>query len=167
MDGMTDGIHGPGWWVGSDGSWHPPEEDFGADVPTRNHPARRVAVVILAVAVVGATTVGAWLGAGSGTTGPASAGPPLGELDAQVEQVLVGTGADQFDVTGVTGVVCGPATAWTPGHTFQCSVYASGQRKIGVYDGTVEPSPSSGGWRWSGTWYPILRHSTVRHSTTE
>ena len=72
MDGMTDDLHGPGWWVGSDGYWHPPDEEFDADVPKRNHPARRVAVVLLAVALVGATTVGAWLGGSSGGVGPVS-----------------------------------------------------------------------------------------------
>lgn len=161
MDGMTDEVHGPGWWVGSDGNWHVPEEDFDADVPARNHPARRVAVVLLAVAVVGATTVGAWLGSGAGSTGQTSAGPPTGQLETQIEQALVGSGHDQFGVTGVSGVICGSAITWTPGRTFQCSVFASSERKIGVYDGTVEPSPSAGGWRWSGTWYPILRHSTT------
>jgi hypothetical protein len=158
MDGMTEDVHGPGWWVGSDGNWHSPEEDFDADVPTRTHPARRVAVVLLAVAVVGATTVGAWLGGSSGGGGQTSAGPPLGELEAQIEQAVVGTGPNQFGVTGVSGVLCTPGIAWTPGHTFQCSVYASSERKIGVYDGTVEPSPASGGWRWSGTWNPTLHH---------
>jgi hypothetical protein len=159
MDGMSDDLHGPGWWVGSDGNWHPPEEDFDADVPRRAHPARRVAVVLLAVAIVGATTVGAWLGSSSGS--PASDGPPLAQLDAQVQQVVVGTGANQFGVSDVAEVVCGPAKAWIQGDTFQCSVYASGHRKIGVYDGTVEPSSSAGTWRWSGEWYPILRPATT------
>jgi hypothetical protein len=161
MDGVSDDRRGPGWWVGSEGNWHSPEEDFDADVPKRNHPARRVAVVLLAVALVGATTVGAWLGGSSGGTGPVSSGPPLGELEAQVEQVVAGTGAHQFGVPGVTDVVCGPAISWTPDHTFQCSVYASSHRKIGVYDGTVESAPPSEGWRWRGAWYPAGGPSTA------
>ncbi len=157
--GMNDDQHDPGWWVGSDGHWHAPDEDFNADVPKRSHPVRRVAIVLLAVAVVGATTVGAWLGAGSQTSGPATGGPSLGVLDAQVEQVVTGTGADGFGVTGVSDVVCGPAVPWRPGNRFECSVYASPQQRIGVYDGIVEPATSSGQWRWRGWWYPILRHS--------
>ena len=156
---MSDDPYGPGWWVGSDGNWHSPDEDFDADVPVRNHPVRRVAVVVLAVAVVGATTLGVWLGAGGQSAGPG--GPSVSALDAQVEQVVTGTGAHDFGVTGVTGVACGPAILWRPGATFECSVYASPQRKIGVYDGTVEPTTSSGDWRWIGTWYPIQRPSTT------
>lgn len=159
MDGMSEDLPGPGWWVGSDGNWHPPEEDFDADVPKRAHPARRVAVVLLAVALVGATTVGAWLGSVSG--GPTTIGPPLGQLEAQVEQVVVRTGAGGFGVSGVSDVVCGATTSWRPGDTFACSVYASPQRKIGVYDGTVEPSSPSGTWRWRGQWYPVLGHATT------
>ncbi|MGD0394090.1 MAG: hypothetical protein ABSC41_15785 [Acidimicrobiales bacterium] len=161
MDGMTDDLHGPGWWVGSDGYWHSPDEEFDADVPKRNHPARRVAVVLLAVALVGATTVGAWLGGASGGVGPVSAGPPLAELEAQVEHVVVGAGAHEFGVTGVTGVTCGPVVSWRPGSTFRCTVYASSQRKIGVYEGTVESAPSSEEWRWRGAWYPVLGRSTT------
>ncbi len=160
MDYMSDDLRGPGWWVGSDGNWHAPEEDFDADVPTRNHPARRLAVVLLAVAVVGATTVGAWLGSGSGG-GPVSTGPPLGGLEAQVEQVVSGAGAHEFGVAGVTDVVCDPVSAWRPGATFQCSVYASSQRKLGVYDGTVESAPATQGWRWRGAWYPVAGRSTA------
>jgi hypothetical protein len=122
---------------------------------------RRVVIVLLAVAVVGATTVGAWLGGGSSTTGSGSGGPSLAALNSQVDQVVTGTGADQFGVTGVFGVVCQPPHSWIPGATFECSVYASSERKIGVYDGTVVPTTSPGEWRWRGTWYPVLRPSAV------
>jgi hypothetical protein len=147
-----------GWWVGSDGAWHPPEEDFNNDVPRRNHPARRVAVVLLAVALVGATTVGAWLGITSQTTATAT-GPPLRALDAEVERMLTGTGGDQFGVSGVSDVVCNQVASWSPGSTFECSVYVSPQRKIGIYRGTVVVATSSGAWRWTGTWYPVFRSS--------
>lgn len=158
--GMGDESPGPGWWVGSDGAWHSPEEDFGADVPKRSHPMRRVVIVLLAVAVVGATTVGAWLGQGS-PGGSGSVGPSLAALNSQVDQVVTGTGADQFGVTGVSGVVCQPPDSWIPGATFECSVYANSDRKIGVYDGTVVSSTSAGEWRWRGTWYPTLHPSAV------
>ncbi len=161
MVGVNDDSPGPGWWVGSDGGWHAPEEDFGADVPKRSHPVRRVAIVLLAVAVVGATTVGAWLGASSSTTGSVNGGPTLAALTSQVEQVVTGTGAHQFGVAGVADVVCVPPASWTAGARFECSVYASAARKIGVYDGTVAAGGTAGEWRWSGTWYPIVRPVAV------
>jgi len=158
---MGDDSPGPGWWVGSDGAWHAPEEDFGADVPRRSHPVRRVAVVLLAVAVVGATTIGAWLGGSSQVTTPVSGGPTLTALTSQVQQAVTRPGADGFGVPGVTDVVCVPPASWVAGATFVCSVYASSPRKIGVYAGTVESTESAGEWRWTGTWYPIQRPSAV------
>ncbi len=153
---MDDERPEPGWWVGSDGLWHSPDEDFTADVPKRAHPVRRVAVVLLAVAIVVATAVSSWLGVGSST---GSQGPSLATLDTRVEQIVTGVGAGGFGVSGVTDVVCGPAIAWRPGARFECSVYAAPQRRIGVYDGTVEPSTTAGEWTWKGMWYPILRPS--------
>jgi hypothetical protein len=154
---MDDDQPGPGWWVGSDGQWHSPDEDFNADVPKRSHPVRRVAIVLLAVAVVVATAVSSWIGAGSSSS--ASQGPSLATLDARVEQIVMATGAGGFGVSGVTGVACGPTISWRTGAAFRCSVYASSQHQIGVYDGTVEPTTTAGQWTWKGSWYPILRPS--------
>ena len=158
---MSGNPYGPGWWVGSDGSWHSPDEDFDADVPKKNHPIRRVAIVLLAVAVVGATTFGVWLGGSSQTANPGSAGPSLAEITSQVKQAVTGTGADEFGVAGVTSVVCYPPNSWKPGNTFKCSVYASSQRELGVYDGTVEPTTSPGSWQWNGVWNPSDRFSAT------
>lgn len=157
---MEDDQPGLGWWVGSDGAWHPPEEDFKLDVPRRNHPVRRVAVVLLAAALVGATTVGAWLEITSPSTVTA-AGPSSTALDAEVEQILTGTGADQFGISGVRAVVCSRVVTWSPGSTFECSVYAAPRRKIGIYRGTVSATTSTGAWRWTGAWYPVFRSSNA------
>lgn len=156
LDGLHDDWPGLGWWVGSDGAWHPPEENFHDDVPSRRHPVRRVAVVILAVALVGATTVGAWLGFGSPSTGNPG-GPSPSALEAEVQQILRGTGPNQFGISGVSDVVCSPVATWSPGSTFECSAYAAPRRKIGVYRGVVAASTPSGGWSWTGTWYPVFR----------
>jgi hypothetical protein len=156
LGGIHDDQPGIGWWVGSDGAWHGPDENFDDDVPRRKHPLRRVAVVILAVALVGATTVGAWLGFASTSPG-STGGPSPSALDAEVEQILSGTGPNQFGISGVRDVVCAPVVTWSPGSTFECSVYAAQQRKIGVYRGVVAASTSAGGWSWTGTWYPVLR----------
>ncbi len=158
LGGMDDEHPGLGWWVGSDGAWHAPEEDFHRDVPRRNHPVRRVFVVVLAVALVGATTVGAWLGITSPTTTTPD-GPSLSALNAEVEQILTGTGADQFGISRVSDVSCNQVASWSPGSTFECSVYAAPRRQIGVYRGTVLATTSSGAWRWTGTWYPVFRPS--------
>jgi hypothetical protein len=152
---MTDDPHGPGWWVGSDDQWHSPEEDFNADVPARAHPVRRAAIVVLAVAVVGATTFGVWLGGGS-SGGSSPPGPPTSDLSDQVRTAIAGSGPDQFGVSGVASVMCGSPPSWTPGFKFTCSVYASSHRKIGVYDGTVEPTSPTGGWTWRGVWHPMV-----------
>lgn len=157
---MNGDRHDPGWWVGSDGNWHSPDEDFDSDVPKKDHPIRRVAIVILAVAVVGATTFGVWLG-GSQTSGPSTAGPPLAEITSQVRQAVTGTGANQFGVAGVSSVVCSPPSSWNPGDTFKCHLYASSQRELGVYDGTVQSTTSSGEWRWNGVWKPNHRSSST------
>lgn len=140
--------------MGSDGEWHPPDEEFVSDVPGRDHPVRRVAVVLLAVALVGATTLGVWLGTGS-PSGPSGGGPPLSALDHQVAVAVAGTGPGQFGVSGLSGVDCRLPGAWTPGTTFTCTVFTSPHRRIGVYDGTVTSPSASGGWQWTGRWYPV------------
>jgi hypothetical protein len=151
---MGGELHGPGWWVGSDGDWHPPEEDFDADVPSRKHPLRRLAVVLLAVAVVGATTVGAWLGTSQTSGSSSSSGPSLVELTAQIRQVVSGTAAGGLSVAGVSSVACTEPASWSSGKVFRCEVYGPQRREIGVYTGTVAPTTSSGYWRWDGRWEP-------------
>jgi hypothetical protein len=158
---MSGNPYGPGWWVGSDGNWHSPDENFDADSPKKNHPIRRVAIVLLAVVVVGATTFGVWLGGSSQTTSSSPSTPSLAEITSQVNQAVTGSGANEFRVAGVARVVCNRPNSWNPGTTFKCYVYASSQREIGVYEGTVESTTSSGEWRWSGVWYPILGHSAA------
>ncbi len=159
---MSDDPFGPGWWVGSDGNWHTPDEDFDADVPKTNHPVRRVAIVMLAVAVVGATTFGVWLGGSSQSSGPSlSGGPSPSELSAQVRDAVSGTNANGFGVAGVSAVICHPPAVWDPGNTFRCSVYDSSHAEIGVYTGIVQPTTAPGYWRWSGSWHPSRRESSV------
>jgi hypothetical protein len=154
---MSGDPYGPGsgWWVGSDGQWHSPDEDFNADVPKKTHPVRRVAIVLLVVAVVGATTFGVLLGGGSSGS-PSASGPPTSALNEQVQTAVTGNGPNQFGVAGVVSVACGSPSSWTPGSKFTCSVYASSHRKIGVYDGVVDPTSSAGGWSWQGTWHPLV-----------
>jgi hypothetical protein len=158
---MSDVPYGPGWWEGSDGDWHGPDEDFDAEVPTRNHPIRRIAIVLLAVAVVGATTFGVWLGGSAQTTGPPSGGPTIAEITSQVSRIVTGTEARQSGVAHVSGVVCHPPSSWSPGRTFECSVYGPGQSELGTYQATVESTTSSGEWRWNGVWNPIRTSSSI------
>ncbi len=150
---------GPGWWVGSDGNWHSPDERFDPEVPNRNHPVRRVVVVLLALALIGATSAGVWGGVFS-QQASSSSGPPLASLDTQVELAVSGPGTSGFGVTGVVSAVCHPPTSWSAGRTFSCDVYGSAKRKLGEYDATVKPTTSSGQWRWTGVWKPN-RHSDV------
>src|ERR1039457_1823937 len=98
---MSGNPYGPGWWVGSDGNWHSPDENFDADSPKKNHPIRRVAIVLLAVVVVGATTFGVWLGGSSQTTSSSPSTPSLAEITSQVNQAVTGSGANEFRVAGV------------------------------------------------------------------
>ncbi len=146
-----DDPFGPGWWVGSDGYWHPPDERFGDDTPDRSHPLRRVAVVVLVLAVIGATSVGVWAGAGGPSTPTPNQGPPVSELTTRVQQSL--GGVNGLGVSHITGVSCHQPASWTAGRTFTCEVYASPHQLVGRYRGTVLPS-SSGAWNWRGTWSP-------------
>jgi hypothetical protein len=155
-DGWDDDPY-VGWWVGSDDNWHPPEEAFGAETPRKNHPIRRIAVVILAIALVGATSVGVWEGAGS----PSYPGPSPTQLAAQVRQVVTGTNADELGIAGVSSVQCFPPNAWSSGTTFSCEVHGSMHEVIGQYEGTVESSTSSGQWRWNGVWKPSHTSSVI------
>jgi hypothetical protein len=157
-----DDPYGPGWWVASDGSWHSPDEDFGAGVPKNAHPIRTVAVVLLVLLVIGATTIGVWAGSGSqANSGSASTGPSPSELTAQVAQTVTGTGTDEFGVAGVVRVVCDGPSRWSPGETFTCDAYDVARSDVGQYDGRVQPTTSSGYWQWIGTWHPSHRHSSV------
>jgi len=141
-----DDLFGPGWWVGSDGNWHTPDERFDSDVPKTNHPVRRVAIVVLAIALIGATSAGVW---GGVTSQPSSTGPSVSSLNVQVQQAVTGPG-----VTGVVRAACHPPASWSAGQTFKCDVYGSAQRVLGEYEGTVLPTTSSGEWQWRGVWSP-------------
>lgn len=147
-----------GWWVGSDGNWHTPDEPFDSDVPKRNHPVRRLAIVVLAIALIGATSAGVW---GGVISQPPSSGPSVSSLDAQVEQAVTGTGSTGLGVTGAARAVCHPPASWSAGQTFKCDVYGSAQKVLGEYEGTVQPTTSSGEWRWRGVWSPAHRVAAI------
>jgi hypothetical protein len=143
-----------GWWVGSDGNWHPPDEPFEPDRPERRHPIRRMAVVILAIALLAATSVGAWEGASSSSS---YGGPSPAQLNAQVRSALTGTGADHLGIAGVSNVQCHPPSSWNAGNRFNCEIYGTSQSLVGHYDGTVVATSFAGEWRWDGVWKPIHR----------
>ena len=145
-----------GWWVGSDGNWHTPDEPFDLDVPKRSHPVRRVAIVVLAVALIGATSAGVWGGA---VSHPPSSGPSVSSLDAQVQLAVARAGGTGHAVTGVLRAVCHPPASWSSGETFTCDVFGSSETKLGQYLGTVQPTGSAGAWRWEGSWKPTHRYS--------
>jgi hypothetical protein len=148
-----------GWWVGSDDNWHPPDEPFDPYRPRKNHPIRRVAIVILAVALVGATSAGLWEGASSSTATPD--GPSLAQITTQVQENVTGTGANEFGVTGVSSVRCHLPSSWEAGKTLTCDVLGPSQVVLGRYIGTVQPTTSSGAWRWEGEWKPSHRYSVA------
>jgi hypothetical protein len=139
-----------GWWVGSDGNWHTPEERFDPDVPKRNHPFRRVAIVMLAIALIGATSAGVW----GGVSSPPPSGPSVSGLDVQVQRAVTGSGSTGLGVSGVVKAVCHPPASWSAGQTFKCDVFGSAQKVLGQYEGTVQPTTSSGEWQWRGVWNP-------------
>jgi hypothetical protein len=141
-----------GWWVGSDDNWHPPDEAFDSDIPKRTHPVRRMAVVILAIALVGATSVGVWEGASPPTS--TTSGPTLEQLTAQVQQEVTGTGPNAFGVVGVSSVVCHLPSSWRAGSPFRCEVDGSSMKELGYFDGTVDSTTVPGQWRWNGVWRP-------------
>jgi hypothetical protein len=151
-----DDPFGPGWWVGSDGNWHTPDERFASDVPKRDHPVRRVAIVVLAIALIGATSAGVWGGVVSQSP---SSGPSVSSLDVQVQRAVTGSGSAAHAAPGVVRAVCHPPASWSAGQTFKCDVYGSSQTKLGQYLGTVQPTSSSGEWRWEGTWKPTHQYS--------
>jgi len=146
-----------GWWVGSDDNWHPPQEAFGSEIPGTVHPIRRVAVVILAIALVGATSVGVWEGASSSS----DPGPSPTQLAAQVRQIVTGTDAGELGIAGVSGVQCSPPDEWSVGSSFSCKIDGSSHEVIGHYEGTVESPTSSGQWRWNGVWKPNHTPSVI------
>jgi hypothetical protein len=148
----------PGWWVGSDGNWHTPDEHFDSDVPKRNHPVRRVAMVVLAIALIGATSAGVW---GGVISQPPSSGPSASSLDVQVQQAVAGRGSTGLGGTGVVRAVCHPPASWSAGQRFKCDVYGSAQKVLGEYEGTVQPTTSSGEWQWRGIWRPTHRVSAI------
>jgi len=120
---------------------------------------RRVAIVVLAVALVAATSAGVWEGANSSSSTPD--GPPLGQLTTQVQRAVTGTGADEFGVGGVTSVQCRLPSSWDAGKTFTCEVYGTSQSLIGRYAATVESTSTSGEWQWKGVWEPVRRPSVT------
>ncbi len=144
--------------MGWDDNWHPPDEAFDPDRPIRIHHIRRVVVVILAIALIGATSAGVWEGTSSSTSTPD--GPSVTLMTTEVQRVLTGTGADEFGVAGVSSVQCHLPSSWAAGKTFTCEVFGSSKNVIGHYDATVESTTSSGDWQWKGVWEPI-RHPSV------
>lgn len=159
-DEVLDSPFAPGWWLGSDGNWRTLDERFDPPAPKRNHPVRRLLIVILAIVLIGATSAGVWGGATSQPT-QSFAGPSLSSLNTQVQLAVAGNGRNGFGVTGVVRVVCDPPAAWRVGHTFTCYVYGSAQKKLGVYNAKVESTMSSGEWRWTGVWNPNRRHDST------
>ena len=151
LDNLDDDPFAVGWWVGPDGNWHPPDEPFGGRTTRKPRPLRRVVVVLLAVAIVVATTVSVLAG---GSTGTSSSGPSLAELTSQVQRIVTGSDRGQFKVGGVSSVKCHPPSSWNAGRTFTCNVFGSSHTKLGQYMGTVQPTTSSGEWRWEGVWRP-------------
>jgi hypothetical protein len=140
-----------GWWVGDDGNWHPPDEPFRSQRAVRSRRLRRVVMIVLSLAVIAATSVSVWGGA---LTSPATAGPSLSELTAQVRQTVTGDIDGESSVARVAGVTCDAPSSWTSGETFTCRVTDSSGGSLGEYDATVLPTASSGGWRWEGVWKP-------------
>jgi hypothetical protein len=151
-DDLGDDPFVVGWWVGPDGNWHPPDEPFGSGKEKRPHPLRRVVVVLLAVAIVVATTVSVL--AGGSALPPSSTGPSLAELTYQVQRAVTGTGSGQSGVRGVASGRCHPPSTWGSGQEFTCDVFGPSRTELGQYRGAVQPTTSSGEWRWVGAWRP-------------
>lgn len=149
-----------GWWVGADGNWHTPQEPFTTRGPNKPRRLRRFVVVLLAVAIVAATTVSVLAGSGSLTSTPSS-GPSLAELTSQAQQAVSGSGSGDLKIEGVTRVTCHSPSSWSVGAMFSCDVFGSGHEKVGQYDGTVEPNTPSGEWRWEGRWRPSHPYSVT------
>lgn len=120
---------------------------------------RRVAVVMLAIALIGATSAGVWEGASSSTSTPD--GPSLDQITNQVKVAVTGTSTNEFAVAGVSSVQCHLPSAWDAGETFRCEVYGSSQKLLGHYDATVQSTTSSSEWGWKGVWEPIQRPSVT------
>lgn len=92
-------------------------------------------------------------GGGSSTTGIPGGGPTLSSLTSSVKGQLVGSGKGNFDVSGVSKVICNPPNTWHPGDKFTCFVYNSSSNEIGTYTGTIEPD-TTGEWQWNAAWDP-------------
>ena len=122
-----------------------------AGTAKKPHPLRRVVVVLLALAIVAATAVSVFAGSSPQTS---STGPSLAQLTYQVQQAVTGSGGGQSGVKGVTSVKCHPPNTWSSGETFRCEVFGPSQTELGQYHGTVQPTTSSGEWRWEGAWRP-------------
>ena len=131
-----------------------PYEDEAAGYDAPKSKGLKYALIALVVAVViGAAIVAVVSRKSSPSSNPTPAGgPSLSQLTSQVKQQVTGTASNDFDVTGVASVVCNPPNAWSPSSTFTCYVYDSSQTEIGEYDGTIEPTTSSGEWRWNADW---------------
>lgn len=144
-----------GWWVGADGNWHTPQEPFTTRGPDKPRRLRRVVVVLLALAIVAATTVSVLAGSGSLTATPS--GPSSAELASQVQRAV----SDDLRIEGVTGVRCQAPNSWSVGETFTCDVFGSTHGKVGQYVGTVQPTSPSGEWQWRGRWMPSHPYSVT------
>ena len=144
-----------GWWVGAEGNWHTPQEPFTTRGPDKPRRLRRVVVVLLAVAIVAATTVSVLAGSGSLTTSPS--GPSAAGLASQVQRAVSG----DLRIEGVTGVRCQAPSSWSVGEKFTCDVFGSSQVKVGQYIGTVQPTSPSGAWQWEGRWKPSHTYSVT------
>lgn len=151
-----------GWWVGPDGNWHPPDEPFRARPVEGPHPLRRVVVVLLAVAIGAATTVGVLAGGG---TQSRPTGPSVAQLTHQVRLAVTGSGGGQVGVRGVTGVECRPPSTWSSGQTFTCDVFGPAHAELGRYVGTVQPTTPSGAWRWRAEWRPSRPYAVTGRRT--
>jgi hypothetical protein len=156
----------PGWWLASDGNWYPPETASHVQRPfaSPNATHTKLVVILVSTALVIAAVVSVLIVTNgssptvSATTNPAPStiaipnGPSLPSLTSSVQAQIVGTGTDNFNVTGVDSVICNPPDSWKPGATFTCYAYGPTKSEVGEYDGTIEPNASDGGYQWNARW---------------
>ncbi len=86
-------------------------------------------------------------------TRPSGPAPTLSALTSAVQAQITGNGANDFNVNGVSKLVCDPPADWKVGATFTCSAFDFADDDIGEYVATVE-SESGGLPQWTGTWSP-------------
>jgi hypothetical protein len=84
---------------------------------------------------------------------PAGSAPALTALTSAVQAQITGNGPNDFDVGGVTKLVCDPPADWKAGAAFTCSAFDFAGDDIGEYEATVE-SEAGGHPQWTGTWSP-------------